>query len=652
MQEDETFENGKIPRKTVLRPELSTQSFAMEKPGHSMGELFKISIKPSKFCYADPISTRGKHLQLFRVLTLILLPLIGLVAFAAIWMIQAMDNTEDLQKIKEQIDKAHRIGNLIHSLQLERANTILALQTGNYTPMEDAYENTDAFIRNMFEFPDCLQVNYSQEGLLFLLQDHRLNIKNESLNESLGELEFYTNLNSCLMSSLFEATKKMRHGEMWQELVAYKFLVTSKESIGIILSLGIIFFEKGFLPETEYIFLREEAAMAKDHLNTVQSYSSRAMELYLQYNETHGDIFSKLEYFQKQFSKNEFSDASLEAGIVYHDNTVEYLDILKTIKFALKDAMLEKINDDVTNSETHLFISYFIFVFALILTPVLVFILYRLTASVQKYALEAFMKSKQLSKEKQRSDALLYQMLPETVAKQLKMNKAVTAEYFDQVTIYFSDIVGFTNLSAQSTPLQVVDLLNKLYQLFDSCIDMYDVYKVETIGDAYMVVSGLPTRNIEKHASEIALLAIELLLGVSDFNIPHLPEETLQLRIGLHSGSVVAGVVGNKMPRYCLFGDTVNVASRMESCGRPNKIHISTSTRDALERIGGFEVEVRGLIAVKGKGEMETYWLEGTSHKVPRRTGLLPLPDAANNNSHLKISGNHKHNNVNGLIML
>ncbi|XP_050412391.1 atrial natriuretic peptide receptor 2 [Patella vulgata] len=314
--------------------------------------------------------------------------------------------------------------------------------------------------------------------------------------------------------------------------------------------------------------------------------------------------------------------------------------------------MLEKINEEITNSQKNLFISYFIFVFALILTPVLVFILYRLTASVQKYALEAFMKSKQLSKEKQRSDALLYQMLPETVAKQLKMNKAVTAEYFDQVTIYFSDIVGFTNLSAQSSPLQVVDLLNKLYQLFDSCIDMYDVYKVETIGDAYMVVSGLPTRNIEKHASEIALLAIELLLGVSDFNIPHLPEETLQLRIGLHSGSVVAGVVGNKMPRYCLFGDTVNVASRMESCGRPNKIHISTSTRDSLERIGGFEIEVRGLIAVKGKGEMETYWLEGTSHKVPRRTDLLPLPDSAKNNSLLKISGNHKHNKVNGLIML
>ncbi len=126
----------------------------------------------------------------------------------------------------------------------------------------------------------------------------------------------------------------------------------------------------------------------------------------------------------------------------------------------------------------------------------------------------------------------------------------MNAESFDCVTIYFSDIVGFTLLCSESTPLQVVDFLNDLYTLFDSTIENFDVYKVETIGDAYMVVSGLPVRNADRHAGEIASMSVTLLEEVRRFRVRHRPQDTLMLRAGIHSGPVCAGVVGRKMPRY------------------------------------------------------------------------------------------------------
>ncbi|XP_071147062.1 atrial natriuretic peptide receptor 1-like [Mytilus edulis] len=235
-------------------------------------------------------------------------------------------------------------------------------------------------------------------------------------------------------------------------------------------------------------------------------------------------------------------------------------------------------------------------------------------AMMEKYSkhLESIVaeRTQDLVHEKQKTDRLLYSMLPRSIADDLKIGKSIEAEWFDSCTIYFSDIVGFTTISGGSTPIQVVQLLNQLYITFDDIIDKYDVYKVETIGDAYMVVSGIPTRTC-LHAREISNMSLEIVAACKVFVIPHRPSEPLKIRVGLHSGPACAGVVGLKMPRYCLFGDTVNTASRMESNGEAYRIHMSNFTYEELEHMGGFDCESRGTIPVKGKGDMKTWWLLG-----------------------------------------
>ncbi|CAH1778210.1 unnamed protein product [Owenia fusiformis] len=220
-------------------------------------------------------------------------------------------------------------------------------------------------------------------------------------------------------------------------------------------------------------------------------------------------------------------------------------------------------------------------------------------------------RTSQLMEEKKKTDKLLYKMLPAVIADELKQGKTVEPEMVDSCTVFFSDIVGFTTLSSKSTPFQIVKFLNDLYTMFDEIIEMYDVYKVETIGDAYMVVSGIPVRNGDRHIVEIANMSLHLLSSIMKFKISHVPGKELKARIGINSGPCAAGVVGHTMPRYCLFGDTVNMASRMESTGLPSKIQLSPTAHKALKMHIGYSTSERGSVEVKGKGKVVTYWLEG-----------------------------------------
>ncbi|XP_069133528.1 LOW QUALITY PROTEIN: soluble guanylate cyclase gcy-31-like [Argopecten irradians] len=231
-----------------------------------------------------------------------------------------------------------------------------------------------------------------------------------------------------------------------------------------------------------------------------------------------------------------------------------------------------------------------------------------------------------LDEEMKRTDSLLYQMIPKPVADRLRSGEESisTCEVFDCLTIVFSDVVGFTAICSQISPMDVVSMLNAMYTKFDNLSELHKVYKVETIGDAYMGVAGAP--NVTKfHAASICNMALGMLVTMSDLINPT-SGESMKIRVGIHSGMAVAGVVGVKMPRYCLFGDTVNTASRMETNSEANKIHISETTANEISSMP-YKVEERGSVEVKGKGRMKTYWLLGTTGEVIIPESETPPPD-------------------------
>jgi PAS domain S-box-containing protein len=211
-----------------------------------------------------------------------------------------------------------------------------------------------------------------------------------------------------------------------------------------------------------------------------------------------------------------------------------------------------------------------------------------------------------LSLEQKKSEQLLLNILPKAIADQLKQEQRPIAEQFNEVTILFADIVGFTPLSARMPPIELVNLLNEIFSTFDQLAEKHDLEKIKTIGDAYMVVGGLPVAK-DDHAESVAAMALDMQSSINRFQAKK--NEQFQIRIGINTGQVVAGVIGIKKFIYDLWGDTVNVASRMESSGVPGNIQVTATTYERLR--DKYLFEERGAIEVKGKGRMVTYWLTG-----------------------------------------
>lgn len=220
--------------------------------------------------------------------------------------------------------------------------------------------------------------------------------------------------------------------------------------------------------------------------------------------------------------------------------------------------------------------------------------------------------AREVEKANEENERLLLNILPPSIAERLRHGEGVIADRFEEMAILFADVVSFTPFAADLSPTEVVEILNSIFSVFDRLADAYELEKIKTIGDSYMVVGGFsPDR--AGQVEQVAHMGLDMIDELERYRTPH--GRKLEIRVGMHVGPTIGGVIGLKKFIYDVWGDAVNTASRMESHGVPGRIHVTEATYERLKEI--CEFESRGMIEVKGKGRMPTYFLVGRRTSAP-----------------------------------
>uniref|UniRef100_A0A8D8X065 guanylate cyclase n=1 Tax=Cacopsylla melanoneura TaxID=428564 RepID=A0A8D8X065_9HEMI len=604
------------------------------------------SNQKTTFCPGDktPAYDRSRRLQL---LVLPFIPIVALIVQTSIALNEILDYRNEVMAIEEQVIEATKLGKVVTQIQLERSEVAFRLFTnGNNTlsplvpsirsNLSTRFADVDRTLSSVSTWPVISVPHYANGTVLTIvnktefihsLQEFRKK-SNEKQNSIDEVLHWYTSVNAVLLEHMTQQIKETDRSSssVWRYLISFKNLLRSIENFGISVVQGINYFARGSLSREKHLYYVQHDTICNDLLYSILHYIPDLHEFYEEIKKNMTD-YKLVEERRGQIQLNTPTQGSDSMAIDYFDLMAKYTDELRRLKDELRRGIKENVKADLHDAKYKEYIGISIVILVLVVSPIIIILVRNAVATIQMFAAHLAQKAHELKREKHKSDTLLVQMLPPSVAMQLKQTQQVPAEYYEAVTVYFSDIVGFTEIAAVSTPLEVVNFLNSIYKLFDARIEGYDVYKVETIGDSYMVASGLPMKNGDKHVSEVATMALDLLAGSIMFPIPHRKNDRVQIRSGMHTGPVVAGIVGTKMPRYCLFGDTVNTASRMESTGEALKIHISAEVKEALDVIGGFRTEHRGFVDIKGKGVLDTYWLTCKEGELPTNKKAEASPD-------------------------
>ncbi|XP_002737538.1 uncharacterized protein LOC100375330 [Saccoglossus kowalevskii] len=557
-----------------------------------------------KCCFRNSSPSQLEHrCQLFKVILCYMIPIFIFIVYSCFQLSERLTLQQELTFVKEHMGKSTKTRQLVANVQIERGLTVMYLYSREdnvYELLQDIYNRTDAIVlsdnganevsrhhiwANLTEFrQDVLVTNVTTYDVL--------NFYTYSINENFG----------TIFGRIFE--NMVFISNFWTRVAFYWYGLLSTDSYGIQRALGSAYFLQGHILSTEeFMYFHDNYFRGQEQFETAQSlHATLGMEA------TMSASWNISSIVRQKIANREPISGTLNENMWFENMSIVISHIFSTVEEESNN-VINILDANIETAELSIIVISSLICIMLILTVVLVAVVNSSMKEIQGLLSLLRRQSRVLNKEKKRTDMLLNSMLPRAVSEELKRTGRVAAETFDDCSIYFSDIVGFTTICSTLNPMEVVAMLNALYSLFDARIAIYDCYKVETIGDAYMVTSGVPVPNGNKHVSEIASLALDLQTQVSMLSVPHKPQEKMKMRIGIHSGSCVAGVVGTTMPRYCMLGITVSIASKMESHGQAGKIHVSQEAYRRLNDFGGFELEERGIIDVKDAGLMKTYWL-------------------------------------------
>lgn len=408
-----------------------------------------------------------------------------------------------LLQTRSALEFSVELGKLVHHLQKERDMSVLYLsalgpQTRTFLLAE--YIETDQAISKLSRWPGNLdeleREKFDTRENLQQYLSRRRQVLSPTRYSLQDEIEFYSSIIEVVIIWMYNSINESKFALVWKTLVAYQKLTSAKEAVGVERALGTVYYANGGFENHAYFEMyNNRVHNFRAYYKTARRYSKRVVDLYTVNVASAGnnvtEIIDSYRFeIQQHVQGINNTQANLAKARWWFDNMTLYLDTLLDIQQDLGNEILFVLDSVLENATRDLAVSAIFLVVVILMCPLIIFVTENLTSVIQKYALTLVDKTKELSLEKKVTDSLLYQMVPKQVADKLKKSVHIDAEYFKSVTIFFSDICGFATISTTSSPMDIVQLLNTIYVTIDDLLDDYDVYKVETINDCYMVASG------------------------------------------------------------------------------------------------------------------------------------------------------------------
>jgi len=584
-------------------------------------EVSSLAILQAGVCQINPVTKTGQRLYMVHMLLLPFLPIAALIIQNSTTLNNLLQYQKEVERIGAKVDAATMLEKFVTNMQRERSEVAFNIFTNGTQTLGLDLSERFAITDNALERMPWPAMAESENNRLFKSK-LRFQIRHGDFRQRISQdeediqsiLNWYNSADGVFLNHLSQDIRGTNSSAVWRYLIAYKNLLRAIENIGIAVVYGIRYYGKGSITHDNYVQFIRHDTLGFEYLEQSKNFVPQvAVKLH---DVGRGKDFptKRLKASRDDILAQKEQNPDPQEALRYYMATFNYTEDLRIVLKDLRLRIVEIVNNELNAANQQQALGIGVLVLVLVISPVIIFLVRNATVTIQIFSLSLTKKAHELKMEKKKADALTYQMLPRSIAKDLQMRKKLgDAMKFDAVTICFSDIVDFSQIVEDSSPHELVFFLNAFYRMFDYCIQKYDVFKVDTVNDSHMIASGVPDKNGDRHASIIASMSLDVMSTCSMFPIQHKPNERVQLRSSIHTGSVVAGVqvVGSKMPRYRLFGETVDVASMMNVIGEAFKIHISLESKVLLDTHGGFRTENRGVVEIKGKGTVNSFWLLG-----------------------------------------